>query len=164
MHHGTDRDVAQRQGITVLDRRIDARLQGVTSLHATGRDNIPTFTVRVQQKREVRAAVRIVFQALDLGRDPVLVALEVDDTIMLLVPATHVTRGDAAIVVATARLALLFGQRTYRSPLVEILGTDADDVTATRRSRFCLDDSHGSLPVPYSAPVKSMSWPSASVT
>src|SRR3546814_13375070 len=58
------------------------------------------------------ATIRIVFNALNLGGDAILVALEVDQTIVLLLTAALVARGDAAVIVATARARLLFEQRT----------------------------------------------------
>ena len=51
------------------------------------------------------AAVWIVFNALNLGNDAVFVTLEINDTVVLLVPTTLVTHGDTAMLIA----ACLFG-------------------------------------------------------
>ena len=47
----------------------------------------------------MRCAVWIVFQTLYFRRDTVFVALEVNNTVMLLVTATDVTHGNAASAV-----------------------------------------------------------------
>ncbi len=70
----------------------------------------------------MRSTVRIVFDALDDGRNAILVvATEVDQTIVLLVTTTDVTGGDATVVVTTTGLALLLDQRSIRSALVQVL-------------------------------------------
>ena len=62
--------------------------------------------------------------AADLGRDPVLVAAEVDDPVLLLVAAAAVARRLAAVVVAPAGLRLGREQR--------LLGTVAGDLGEVR--------------------------------
>src|SRR3546814_2172782 len=83
MHGRADRDVAQRQRVTGLDRRIDARDHLVAGLQALGRDDVATLAIDVAQQRNVRGAVGIVFDPLHARRDAFLVALEVDDSVML---------------------------------------------------------------------------------
>ena len=51
---------------------------------------------------DAAGAVRIVFDADDLGRHVVLAALEVDQAVVALVATADVTAGDAAGVVAAA--------------------------------------------------------------
>jgi hypothetical protein len=92
---------------SVLPTRIGASRPAITwspILQALRRDDVTALTVDVAQQRDVRGAVRIVFDALDAGGDADLVALEVDDAVMLLVATTDVTRGDAAVVVAATVL------------------------------------------------------------
>ena len=72
------------------------------TVHALRRDHVAALAVGVEQQREVRAAVRVVLEALDLGRDAVLVAAEIDDAVVVLVAAALVAHGDAAVVVAAA--------------------------------------------------------------
>ena len=70
------------------------------------RNDVAPLAVGVQQQREVRAAVRVVLDPLDLRRDAVLVAAEIDDPVVLLVAAALVPHRDAARVVAADALRL----------------------------------------------------------
>src|SRR6185312_16172839 len=63
VHRRADRDIAQRQRIAGLDRRIAARHQLIADLRALGRDDVAALAVDVAQERDVRRAVRIVFDA-----------------------------------------------------------------------------------------------------
>ncbi len=63
--------------------------------------------------------VRIVFNPLHTRRNAFLVALEVDDAVVLLVATTDVTHGDAAVVVTTTGLALRVEQRRVRCALAD---------------------------------------------
>jgi len=84
----------------------------------------------------VRGAVRIVFDALNLGGNAILVATEVDNAVVVLVTTALVTGGDVAVVVAAGVLDLLFQQRCVRSALVQVRIDNLDDRAATRRRRF----------------------------
>ena len=79
----------------------------------------------------MRGAVRVVFEALDPAGDAVLVALEIDQAIVLLVTAPAVPRRDPTVVVAPARAVLSFDQRPVRLAFVQIR---IDDLT-TRGGR-----------------------------
>src|SRR5476651_2695348 len=102
----THRDAAQLQAVASLDRRFVARDQTVAHRHALRRDDVTALAIGVAQQRDVRGAVRIIFNALDAGGNAFLVTLEVDDAVMLLVTAATLTHGDAAMMVATAGLGL----------------------------------------------------------
>ena len=119
---GTDRDVAQRQGIAGLDRGVRTSDHLITSLQALRGDDVATLTVDVAQQSDVGGAVRIVFDAFHARRDAQLVALEVDDAVVLLGTTTDVTHGDATVVVTTTRAALRLDQRGVRSTLVQVGG------------------------------------------
>jgi hypothetical protein len=95
----------------------------------------------------VRAAVRIVLQALDLGRDTVLVALEVDDPVMLLVPAAVMARGDVAVVVAAGLARLCVEQRVDRAPLVQTGRDDLDVAAPAGGGGFELYECHRDRPL-----------------
>src|SRR3546814_17598394 len=69
-------------------------------------------------QRDERGAVGIVFDPLDRAFDIPFAALEIDETIALLVAAGDAARGDVSLVVAAAGLALAFGQRLDRAPLL----------------------------------------------
>jgi hypothetical protein len=57
---------------------------------------------------------------LDLGRDIILVALEIHDAVMFLVSATHVTRGDVTVMVTPRGSGLLLQQRRFGLALVQL--------------------------------------------
>src|SRR3546814_7297153 len=110
--------------------------------HATRRDDVATLAVEVAEQRDMSATIRIVFNALNLGGDAILVALEVDQTIVLLLTAALVARGDAAVIVATARARLLFEQRTVGFALPQTRRDHLDLVARTGGSRLELDQWH----------------------
>ena len=91
---------------------------------------------------------------LDLGRDAVLVAHEVDDTVVVLVTTALVANRDVTVVVAAGVLLLRLEQRGFGLALVQVRVHDLHDGTAARRSRLDFDDGH------YAAsPEKLSSWP-----
>ena len=96
-----------------------ARDHLVAGLQALRRDDVAALAVDIAQQRDVRGAVRVVFDPLDARRDAFLVALEVDDAVVLLVATTDVAGGDAAVVVAATAVALLLQQRSMRRALVQ---------------------------------------------
>src|ERR1700709_2586164 len=100
MDRRTNRDVADGQRVACANRRFRTRDQRLTPRHTLRRDDVLAFAVCVQNQRNVRATVRVILETLDLRRNTVLVATEIDETIVLLVTATFVTRRDAAAVVA----------------------------------------------------------------
>jgi hypothetical protein len=59
--------------------------------------------------------------ALDLRHDTVLVAAEVDNTVVLLVPTALMTRRNVTVTVTASTPGLLFHQRRQRDTLVESL-------------------------------------------
>src|SRR5688572_24500886 len=136
MHERADRNVLQRQRAAGFDRRVNARHDRVADLRALRRQDVAALAVRVEHERQVRRAVRIVLEPLDLARDAVLVALEIDDAVIALVPAALVPRRDAALIVAAAALAERLEQRLVRIALVQSLLDDADDEPLTRRCWF----------------------------
>src|SRR5438046_1990624 len=97
MHDGADRDIAQRQRIAGLDRRFRARHELRADGEPFGRHHVPALAIGVEQEGEMRAAVRVVFEALHLRRDAVLVAAEIDDAQVMLVATALVAHGDAAV-------------------------------------------------------------------
>ena len=100
---GTDRDVAQRQGVARLDVGARAGLDPCRPATACRRDDVALLAVGVVQQRDARGAVRVVLDVRDLGRHAVLVvATEVDQPVGALVAATLVAGRDPAVVVAAA--------------------------------------------------------------
>jgi hypothetical protein len=90
----------------------------------------------------VAGAVRVVLDALDHALDAVLVALQVDDAVLLARAAALVARRDAAVGVAAAGLRLARGQRLVRAALPEVRLVDLDDEPGARRRRLHLDQCH----------------------
>src|SRR5690606_35645263 len=143
VHRGADRDVAQRQGVAGADRGVGARDHLVARLRARRGDDVTALAVGVAQAGDVGGAVRVVLDPLDARRDAFLVALEVDQAVMVLVAATDVAGGDAAVVVAAAGLALLLDQRGVRRTLVQVRRDHADRGAAAGGSGLELHQWHG---------------------
>src|SRR3546814_10115510 len=106
MDRGAHRNRTDRQGMACADRCVQTRDQLGADLEAARRDDVATLAIGIAQQGDMRAAVGVVFQALDAGDDAVLVATEVDDAVVLLVTAATVTHRDVAVVIA-ARIARL---------------------------------------------------------
>jgi hypothetical protein len=91
----------------------------------------------------MRGPVWVVLETLDFGRNAVLVVTpEIDQTVMLLVAAPAVTRGDMAVIVAPGGAVLAFEQRGKRRTLVQVRRDYFDDRTPPSRSWFDLNDRH----------------------
>ena len=111
--------------------------------HALGRDDVAALAVGVAEQRDVGAAVRVVLEPLDLGRNAVLVALEVDQAVVLLVAAALMARGDAAVVVAAGALrSASRSARDGRRPCADPALTTLTIAAAAGRSRFDFDECH----------------------
>src|SRR4029079_19614344 len=82
-----DRDVAQRQRVARLDRRLAAGHELRAFGDAARRDDVAALAVRIEQQRQGRAAGRSVLEPLHQRLHAVLVAPEIDDAIVLLVAA-----------------------------------------------------------------------------
>src|SRR5205814_972235 len=119
----------------------------IARLHALGREDVAPFAVGVADERDVAGAVRIVLHALHHPGDAVLVALEVDDAVLLPRATAVVARGDAAEVVARAGLALRRGQWQVRSALVQVRAVDLHHRARAGRSGLVLDEGHMRGPV-----------------
>src|SRR5690606_559021 len=149
----TNRDIAQRQAVTRLDRRLGTTDQLIASYHALGGDDVATLAVSILQQSNMSGTVRIVFHALHGGRNAILVATEIDQTVVLLVAAPTMTRGDTTIVVTTTGLALLLQQRCIGSTLVQVRVNDLYNEAAASGSRFTFNNCHD-VPLSYSALAK----------
>ena len=87
-------------------------------------------------------AVRVVLDTLDSPLDAVLIALEVDNAVLLVCTAALVARGDTTVAVAATGLALAGGERLVRPTLPQMRLVDLDDEPGTRRRRLHLDEWH----------------------
>src|SRR5690606_4132414 len=149
VHGGADRDVGQRQRVAGADGRIAAGDHLVTGLQPLRGDDVATLAVDVHQQRDVGGAVRVVLDPLHAGGDALLVALEVDDAVVLLVAATDVPGGDPAMVVAAAGLGLLLDQGGVRGTLVQVRMDHADRVAAAGGGGLESHQRHGSILRPW---------------
>src|SRR5690606_10567726 len=129
--HATDGNIAQWQSVTHLDGRGLARLQQIARLQPFGRNNVTALTILVADKGNVRSAVGVVLQTLNLANDAILVTLEIDDAIVLFVPTTHMTGSDTTGAVAPTGLALLLQQRRIGRTFVKVRIDDTDNKTTT---------------------------------
>ena len=101
---GTDRDVGDGQAVAGQDVGVGAGHDDVAGLQADRSDDVALLAVLVLDESDERAAVGVILQAQDGRGDVHLVALEVDDAVLLLVAAAVVTDGDAAVAVAAGVL------------------------------------------------------------
>src|SRR5688500_12686822 len=154
MDGGTDRDILERKRVAGFDRRFRPRVELCAFRHALCGNDVTAFTVCIAQKRQMRAAVRIVFDAFHPSRDPVLVALEIDDAIVLLVPAAFVTHGEMAVGVAARFLRLALDEVRLRLALMQTRRDDLDELSPPGRGGFDFDQHYLLSPS-----AKLISWP-----
>ena len=114
MNERTHGDVGKRQAVARFDVRRFARNYRVALLKPERCENISLFAVGIVQKRYERGAVGIVFYRGNFRGDAVLVALEVDNAVLLTVAAADMTDGDLAREVAAAVTRLFFQKRLIR--------------------------------------------------
>src|SRR6478672_8776162 len=160
VHHGADRDVAQRQAVPRLDVGRGTVLDPVALLEPVRRDDVPLLAVGVVQQGDPRSAVRVVLDVRDLGRHAVLVvATEVDDAVGALVATTDVAGGDPAGVVAAAALAERTDQRLLRRGPSDLDEVGDRRATTARGGRLVLANSHVCLsPRPVRRPRRRCRW------
>ena len=106
---------------------IHRRLSGLRS------DDVAAFAVLIEDKSDVGGAVRIVFETLNNSGNTVFIALEVDDTVGLLVAAALMTNSDTAEVVTTGSAVLLFYEGCKRFAFVQFRVHNLNGVTTTRQ-------------------------------
>ncbi len=143
VHGGTRRDVAHRQGVARADVGPGARLDDVAHLEALGSQDVALLTVGVVQQSDAARSVGVVLDRGNLRRDGVLVALEVDDAVLLLVTATAVARSLAAVAVAPAGTGL-GGEQRLLGVVLGDLREVRDRLEPTTRARgFAITQCHG---------------------
>src|SRR6185312_6254005 len=125
-----------------LYRRICAAHQLHACNDAFWRDNVAPFAIGIAEKREIRAAIRIIFQPLHFGCDSILVAAEIHDAVMLLVTTAYVTGSDLPLIVTPGSAILLLHQVWVRCALVQASIDDFDYRPTTWRGRFDFNQRH----------------------
>ena len=121
---GTNGDLGKRHGVAGLDVGASAGHDGIANLEALGSQDVALLAVHVVEQSDASRAVRIVLNRGNLGGHAVLVALEVDATILTLVAAALVTDGDVAMIVTAS----LLGQGLEK----RLLGSGAGDLGKVR--------------------------------
>src|SRR5208283_6208913 len=120
VNDGAERDVLEHQRVAGLDVGVLARLDFGADFEAVGSEDVGLDAVGIVEQRDIGGAIGIVFQRGDDGRNPVAVALEVDQAKTALVSAAAMARGHAAAIIASAGaldryqqalLGLLFSER-----------------------------------------------------
>src|SRR5262249_53181463 len=119
--HRAGGDVAEGKGVPRADVGRRAAHHRVAHPKAGRREEVALLAVDIVQQGDAGRAVGVVLDGGDLRRDAVLLALEVDDSVAALVPAADVAGGDAAVVVATARLVDLPQEALLRARLRDLL-------------------------------------------
>src|SRR6202140_894967 len=159
MYGRAHRNVAQRQAIAGLDRRLGPAHQLRAGRDASRSNDVAPLAIAVEQQCEMCAAVRVVFEPFHLGRNTILVAAKIDDAVMLLVAAALVAHGDMAIVVAPRTALLRLDQRLDRPTLVQVRIDDLDQRATAGRGRFHFDKCHDQASC-----AKLISWPGIRLT
>src|ERR1700722_5324851 len=108
--HGNGR---KRHRIARLDVHARTGDDLIADLQALRRQNVGQLAIGIFDQRDEGGAVRVIFQTLDRRGNIVLAALEVDQTVSLLVSTAAETAGDAAKIVAATGRGLTFGQALH---------------------------------------------------
>src|ERR1017187_5907756 len=114
VHDRSQRNVLQRKRIADQNVGFGSAHDLLSDLQANRLDDVALLAIRVVNQRDARAAVRIVLNGRDSGRDAVLVTLEVDQAKVLLVASALVADGHAARRVPSAGARLDREQRLMR--------------------------------------------------
>src|SRR5262249_16921048 len=101
----------------------------------------------VLDQRNEAGAVRVIFDALDLGRDIEFAALEVDLAVSLFMAAAAEAHGDAAAVIAPAARILALGQGFHGGAPVEPGAIDQTERALARRNRVVGFECHAAVPL-----------------
>ncbi|KFB70338.1 MAG: hypothetical protein AW09_004577 [Candidatus Accumulibacter phosphatis] len=146
MNRCTNRNITDRQGVAHLDRRFGTTGDLLTNGQTFRRDDVTALTIGVTKQGNVCGPVRIILKALDLCRNAILVALEINQPIVLLMATTLVPGRDLAVVIPTSVLRLWLEQCGNWLALVQICIDDPDDGATARRGRFDFDECHQTPP------------------
>ena len=113
MNNGTNRDILQGKCITYLRGSIFARNECHTYLQTIRSNDISFLTISVEQQSDTSRTVGIVFNCLNHCGNTVFLSLEIDESELSLVTATHVAHGHLTNVVTTAGRVLTTYKRFF---------------------------------------------------
>src|SRR5699024_7982456 len=142
MNDGAHGNVADGQSVAGADGGILTGQDGGTYLQTARRNDVAALAIHVAHQRNMSGTVGIVLETLYLGRNVVLVATEIDDTIVLTMAATTMTHSDVTVVVATGTAEFLFKKRLVRGALVKLRVDDLDHPAATGGGWFDFNECH----------------------
>ena len=101
MNLRAQRNVSNRQSISGQNVGIFSARDHPAYFQAHRSDDVTLLAIQVRNQRNIRRAIRIVFDLGDASGYAILVTLEIDHPIETLVAATASSHGDAPIVVAS---------------------------------------------------------------
>src|SRR5207249_779175 len=155
------RDVLERQAVADPRFGIRSRNDRVADPQVVRRDDVALLAVAIDDEREARRAIGVVFDRRHLRGDAVFVALEVDHAVVALLPAAAMARRDAALSVAAGVAQLALGEASLRLlALGELLERSGLAEAPHRRRGLVLLERHYTPSTKYF----SMRWPSPMVT
>ena len=132
----TKGDFSQGEGVADFGGSTGARHDGLSNFQTLRAEDITLLTIGIENEGNARAAVGVVFDGFDSGRDTVFVALEVDKAVELLMTTADVAHGHLALVVAAARLREAENEAFLRLGSGDVVVGDDNFVALTRSCRF----------------------------
>jgi len=137
----------QRQRITHQNIRVRAAHHLLPHLQPFRLKDVTLLAVGIGQQRNPRRAVGIVFNADHGGRNPGLVALEIDNPQLALMTAADEPHGHVAGIAAPAGPRLGLDQRLVRMPRRNVVVDDRRAVAQRLRRRSVCLDCHKNQPL-----------------
>jgi hypothetical protein len=142
MHSCANGNVAQGQAIATLYRRLGSTQHLIAHRQTFRRNDVITLTICIADECDIGRSVRVVFYALNLGGNAVLVALEIDYSIVLFMTTTNMARGNVPIIITTCSLLLGFSKSIEGTPFIELIVDNLNHATTTWRCRLYFNECH----------------------
>ena len=146
MHRGARGNVLERQRIAHQDVGLGTGRDRRSHLQPNGLQDVALFAVSVINQRNARRAVGIVLDGRHLARHAKLLALEIDQANLLLMPAAVMADGHVARVAASAGALARRQQRLVRRCRCQIVGRQRGLEPQRRSDRSVCLDSHRLCP------------------
>ena len=112
-------DICERKRVAGFDIGVSARVENVAVGYADGSHDVALVALIVLKKGDVSRSVRVVLDTDD--RRLRALALEVDDTVILIVSAALVANGDPAVAVSSGMFLLDLYKRLFRREFCKFL-------------------------------------------
>src|ERR1035437_332752 len=139
---GAERDVRQRQRIPNSSLDLDAGDDYVTDLEAVRQEHVALLAVLVVKQADAGRPVGVVLDRGQLCRHVELVALEVDDAVVLLLAAAAMAHGDRARIVAAGTTLLGLQERLVGFFGRDLLERGPGHAPQTSRGGFVTSQRH----------------------